>query len=63
MTLQLGPWSYLFRHGKVQGAWCLGVFDNGNQGTLLGGITFRNVLVTVRMAQEYGMPVYPAPIV
>ncbi len=48
VTLHLGPVSYLFRHGLVHGAWCLGVFDNGHQGTLLGGITLRNVLVTVR---------------
>lgn len=49
VTLRLGPLSYLFRHSKVvSGGWCLGVFDNGHQGTLLGGITFRNVLVTVR---------------
>jgi hypothetical protein len=31
-----------------RGSYCLGVFDNGRQGTLLGGITFRNVLVQVR---------------
>lgn len=30
------------------GQYCLGVFDNGWQGTLLGGIITRNVLVQVR---------------
>lgn len=46
-TLRLGALNYLFVHGRVQGAYCLGVFDNGSQGTLLGGITFRNVYVQV----------------
>ena len=44
-TLILGPLNYLFVHTFNSGKYCLGVFDNGHAGTLLGGITFRNVLV------------------
>ena len=45
VTLTLGPLNYLFVHTFNSGKYCLGVFDNGLAGTLLGGITFRNVLV------------------
>lgn len=45
LNLRLNPLSYLFVHTLNTGKYCLGVFDNGNAGTLLGGITFRNVLV------------------
>ena len=48
VDLELAPLSYLFRHARVAGAYCLGVFDNGDQGTLLGGITFRDIYVQVR---------------
>ncbi|TKY70624.1 Aspartic proteinase nepenthesin-2 [Spatholobus suberectus] len=42
----LSPENYLFRHSKVRGAYCLGVFSNGNDPTtLLGGIVVRNTLV------------------
>ncbi|GFH10757.1 peptidase A1 domain-containing protein [Haematococcus lacustris] len=44
-VLVLKPLQYLFVLGT--GSYCLGVFDNGNAGTLLGGITVRNVLVQV----------------
>eukprot|EP00887_Chlorella_sp_A99_P005894 scaffold1.g5894.t1 len=44
-ALELGPLNYLFVHTFGSGKYCLGVFDNGRTGTLLGGITFRNVLV------------------
>ena len=44
-TLLLGPLNYLFVHTFNSGKYCLGVFDNRAAGTLLGGITFRNVLV------------------
>lgn len=47
MELHLHPLNYLFMHTRETGAYCLGVFDNGHQGTLLGGITFRNVLIKV----------------
>ncbi|KAH0457024.1 hypothetical protein IEQ34_014931 [Dendrobium chrysotoxum] len=44
--LKLSPENYLFRHSKVHGAYCLGVFQNGNDlTTLLGGIVARNTLV------------------
>ncbi|KAI5563791.1 hypothetical protein BDE02_14G014900 [Populus trichocarpa] len=45
--LSLSPENYLFRHTKVSGAYCLGIFQNGNDlTTLLGGIVVRNTLVT-----------------
>lgn len=46
VTYKLAPENYLFRHRKVQGGWCLGIFQNGDGGTLIGGITVRNTLVT-----------------
>ena len=45
VRLELSPINYLFVHTFGSGKYCLGVFDNGVAGTLLGGITFRNVLV------------------
>ncbi|XP_057544580.1 aspartic proteinase 36-like [Amaranthus tricolor] len=42
----LSPENYLFKHSKVPGAYCLGVFQNGDATTLLGGIVVRNTLVT-----------------
>ena len=47
VDLKMGPLNYLFLHSNEPGAYCLGVFDNGAAGTLLGGITFRNMLVQV----------------
>ena len=47
IELKMGPLNYLFMHSSEAGAYCLGVFDNGAAGTLLGGITFRNMLVQV----------------
>ncbi|KAG7560291.1 Xylanase inhibitor C-terminal [Arabidopsis thaliana x Arabidopsis arenosa] len=42
----LSPENYMFRHSKVHGAYCLGVFPNGkDHTTLLGGIVVRNTLV------------------
>lgn len=44
--LSLSPENYLFRHSKEHGAYCLGVFQNGNDpSTLLGGVIVRNTLV------------------
>ncbi|CAN6562891.1 unnamed protein product [Malus baccata var. baccata] len=44
--LTLSPENYLFRHSKVHGAYCLGIFQNGKDPTtLLGGIVVRNTLV------------------
>lgn len=51
--LSLSPENYLFRHTKVPGAYCLGIFQNGNdQTTLLGGIIVRNTLVTYDRKNE-----------
>ncbi|KAK6923995.1 Xylanase inhibitor, N-terminal [Dillenia turbinata] len=45
--LTLSPENYLFRHTKVSGAYCLGIFSNGKDPTtLLGGIIVRNILVS-----------------
>lgn len=44
-SLVLPPSNYLFVHGKRPGAFCLGIMDNKSQGTLIGGISVRNVLV------------------
>ena len=33
------PANYLFIHGKIAGAFCVGVMDNGPAGTLIGGVT------------------------
>ncbi|KAK6938612.1 Xylanase inhibitor, N-terminal [Dillenia turbinata] len=44
--VSLTPENYLFRHTKVSGAYCLGIFQNGKDPTtLLGGIIVRNTLV------------------
>ncbi|XP_071730961.1 aspartic proteinase 36-like isoform X2 [Rutidosis leptorrhynchoides] len=44
--LALSPENYLFRHSRVSGAYCLGIFQNGKDPTtLLGGIIVRNTFV------------------
>lgn len=51
--LSLSPENYLFRHSKVHGAYCLGIFQNGKDPTtLLGGIIVRNTLVTYDREHE-----------
>ncbi|THG22333.1 hypothetical protein TEA_010016 [Camellia sinensis var. sinensis] len=51
--LSLSPENYLFRHSKVHGAYCLGVFQNGKDPTtLLGGILVRNTLVAYDRENE-----------
>lgn len=45
-SISLAPENYLFRHSKVNGAYCLGFFKNAETTTLLGGIIVRNMLVT-----------------
>ncbi|XP_060208866.1 aspartic proteinase 36-like isoform X1 [Lycium barbarum] len=51
--LSLSPENYLFRHSKVHGAYCLGIFQNGKDATtLLGGIIVRNTLVTYDRQHE-----------
>ena len=49
-SITLLPHRYLFVIGK--GTYCLGVFDNGQAGTLIGGIAVRNMLVQVRPAWQ-----------
>jgi len=45
--LLISPENYLFRHSKVHGAYCLGIFaSNNDKMTILGGILVRNTLVT-----------------
>ncbi|GLU04166.1 hypothetical protein SLE2022_213270 [Rubroshorea leprosula] len=45
--LSLSPENYLFRHPKVSGAYCLGIFQSADSTTtLLGGVVVRNTLVT-----------------
>ncbi|GMH24063.1 hypothetical protein Nepgr_025906 [Nepenthes gracilis] len=42
----LSPENYLFKHTRVRGAYCLGIFQSGKDPTtLLGGIIVRNTLV------------------
>ncbi|KAK4349230.1 hypothetical protein RND71_031985 [Anisodus tanguticus] len=51
--LSLTPENYLFRHSKVHGAYCFGIFQNGKDPTtLLGGIVVRNTLVTYDRENE-----------
>lgn len=45
LELELPPINYLWVHSKVQDAFCLGVFNNGNSGSLLGGLFARDILV------------------
>ncbi|KAJ8772563.1 hypothetical protein K2173_027740 [Erythroxylum novogranatense] len=43
----LSPENYLFPHTTVSGAYCLGIFSNGNDATsFLGGFIFLDTLVT-----------------
>jgi hypothetical protein len=53
-SLRLPPHRYLFAIGR--GEYCLGIFDNGAAGTLIGGIAVRNALVTVSSALQGGAP-------
>ena len=50
------PYRYLFKMST--GQYCLGVFDNGWQGTLLGGIITRNVLVQVSLLTFFAVATY-----
>ncbi|XP_075476585.1 aspartic proteinase 36-like [Primulina tabacum] len=51
--LLLSPENYLFRHSKMRGSYCLGIFQNGKDPTtLLGGIVVRNTLVTYDREHE-----------
>ena len=50
VDLPLPPQNYLFGHFDRDGAYCLGIFQNVQDGSLIGGITFRDILVQVRMS-------------
>ncbi|CAI5980721.1 unnamed protein product [Closterium sp. NIES-64] len=45
-ALRLLPHNYLFKHKKHEDAVCLGVFDNGSGGALIGGVAVRGMRVT-----------------
>ena len=45
VEIELSPQNYLFLHTRRANAFCLGMFNNGNQRPLLGAITFRQVLI------------------
>ena len=51
VKIEMIPLQYLFKLGK--GSYCLGVFNNGQAGTLIGGISVRNVLVQVRRKSSF----------
>ena len=53
-SLALPPANYLFIHGKIAGAFCVGVMDNGPAGTLIGGVTVRDVVVEYDMGTDDG---------
>ncbi|CAI5478666.1 unnamed protein product [Closterium sp. Yama58-4] len=56
VVYELTPENYLFRHVKVAGSYCLGLFKNNDRGTLIGGIIMRNTLVTYdRVNSRIGM--------
>ncbi len=52
-VLGLTPLRYLF--ASKPGEYCLGVFDNGMSGTLIGGVSVRDVVVTVRGGVNKGV--------
>lgn len=45
--LTLAAYRYMFQLSR-KGTYCLAVFDNGDAGSLIGGVATRNVLVKVR---------------
>jgi hypothetical protein len=44
LSIQFPPENYLFVHPSEANAFCVGVFDNGKQGSIIGGIFARNTL-------------------
>lgn len=38
-SLELAPENFLFKHSNVKGAYCLGIFENQDAGSLIGGET------------------------
>jgi len=51
-ALSLPPRNYVFPHPSRRGAVCLGVFDNGDAGTILGGIAFLDTLVQIDRSSD-----------
>lgn len=60
VKIRMRPAQYLFRMGS--GSYCLGIFDNGSAGTLIGGISVRDVLVQVRCTIGSGQ-VFPRLVI
>ena len=44
LPIKFLPENYLFVHPNEPNAFCVGVFDNGQQGSIIGGIFARNTL-------------------
>lgn len=60
-VLELRPLQYLFVLGG--GSYCLGIFDNGGAGSLIGGITVRDVILQVRShSATMPVPIPPASV-
>ena len=57
VKIRMKPSQYLFGIGK--GKYCLGIFDNGAAGSLIGGISVRDVLVQVRNGWMHGLGLFP----
>jgi len=50
VVLKLLPYRYLFRTGAK--TYCLGVLDNGSDGTLIGGLAVRNMMVQYDVVRQ-----------
>ncbi|GJP38929.1 hypothetical protein CLOM_g23338 [Closterium sp. NIES-68] len=62
-SLLLMPHNYLFKHKKHEDAVCLGVFDNGNGGALIGGVAVRGMRVTYdREHHRIGFATHNCPL-
>lgn len=51
-TLSVGPLHYTWHRTKHPVGLCFAFGDNGDMGTLLGAILFRNILVQVQTPNE-----------
>ncbi|GJP46905.1 hypothetical protein CLOM_g6154 [Closterium sp. NIES-68] len=49
---RLDPENFLFQHRKRTGVFCIGVFPNPDQGTILGGLMFRNTMLTFDLVND-----------
>jgi hypothetical protein len=52
--VEFGPFNYLFRtrFSSMSRGFCVGVYNNGNSGTLLGSVMMRNYLVNFDLQNE-----------